>query len=379
MKKAISYGLLGAFALWAAAAAGPASAAPDTAKKDFKIGVVVSLSGGFAGPASDAVNGIKAWIKTRGLPGRNIVLQEADDETNPVAAANAFRRVASDPSVSLIYLLIPSNSVLAVKSLASEFKVPIIAGGAADAIGRPAEPWLFKVAPGVRDFMTVLVDYAHKKGYTRLATLNATDAFGQAEIENLRKLAPEHGIKLVAAEKFAVEDTNFNAQVIKLQAAKPDMIYDGASGRAAILTFKQIKQMGLKVPLMMGQSVVAKSFYDGIGGAKAADGVLVPIQYGSFGTAAGGDTARLYAELEKALGRTPVYYNTFGYDVGLITEAAVKNSDGTRQGIRDALEKLKDLPALNGPVTYTVADHTGQNFRSIGMGALHDGKPVLVK
>ena len=135
-----------------------------------------------------------------------------------------------------------------------------------------------------------------------------------------------------------------------------------ASGRAAILTFKQIKQLGLTMPLIMGQSVVAKPFFEGIGGAEVADGLMVPIQLGSFGTKVGGDTAKFYAELEKGLGRNAVYYNTFGFDVGLITEAAVKNSDGTRQGIRDALEKVKGLPALNGPVTYTPEDHTGQNF-----------------
>ncbi|MGE5146566.1 MAG: hypothetical protein ACM3N5_07430, partial [Candidatus Eiseniibacteriota bacterium] len=102
-----------------------------------------------------------------------------------------------------------------------------------------------------------------------------------------------------------------------------------------------------------------------------------PIQLGSFGTAVGGDTARLYTEMEKALGHEPVYFNTFGYDVGIITGAAVSHSDGTRQGIRDALDKIKDLPAVNGPVSYTPDDHTGQNFRSITMGRLVNGKAVL--
>jgi ABC-type branched-subunit amino acid transport system substrate-binding protein len=89
--------------------------------------------------------------------------------------------------------------------------------------------------------------------------------------------------------------------------------------------------------------------------------------------------AELYAELQKGLGHLPAYFNTFGYDVGLITEAGVNKSNGTRQGIRDALETLKDLPGVNGPVTYTSGDHTGQNFRSIAIGRLENGKPVLTK
>jgi branched-chain amino acid transport system substrate-binding protein len=363
-------GFISAFGL----AAGISTTA--SAQQDFKIGVVESLTGGFAGPARDTVDGLDAWMKVRGLPGKKIVLTTLDDETNGVNAANAFRRLTGDPDIRLIYLFVPSSSAMAVKTLASEFKVPIISGGAADALGTPADPYLFKVAPATRDFMTRLAQYVKQKGYKRLAMLEPNDAFGQSEIANMKKFAPEYGIELVAVETLGVEDTNFNAQLTRIRAANPDVLYDGASGRAAILTFKQIKQLGLTMPLIMGQSVVAKPFFEGIGGADVADGLIVPIQLGTFGTKVGGDTAKFYAELEKGLGRNAVYYNTFGFDVGLITEAAVKNSDGTRQGIRDALEKVKGLPALNGPVTYTPEDHTGQNFESIGMGRLEKGVPV---
>lgn len=345
------------------------------AQQEFKIGIVSSLSGGFAAAAKDTMDGWQAWEKARGLPGKKITVQVLDDETNPVSASNAFRRVASDPSVNLIYLFIPSNSVMAVKSLASEFKVPIIAGGAADAIGIPADPWVFKVAPAVRDFMTVFSQYAEKHGYKRIASINSADAFGQAEITNLKELAPKHGLTIVDAETFNVEDTSFNAQLTRIRAAKPDIIYNGASGRAAILTWRAFQQMGFKQPLVVTQAAVSKAFFDAIGSPAAADGLMTPMQTGVFGGEGAAD-AKLYAEMEKAIGRTPVYFNTFGFDVGLITEYAVKNSDGSRQGLRDALERIKDLPAVNGPVTYTPRDHTGQNYRSIRMGKLKNGKPV---
>ena len=58
-------------------------------------------------------------MKQRGLPGKKIVLQTLDDETNPVNAANAFRKLASDPQTALIYLFINSNSAMAAKSFAS--------------------------------------------------------------------------------------------------------------------------------------------------------------------------------------------------------------------------------------------------------------------
>lgn len=346
-------------------------------QEEFKVGVVASLTGGFAGPAKDSMEGIQAWIDGRGLEGKKIVLEVLDDETNPVGASNAFRRVASDPDVKLVYAIVNSSSVLAIKSLASEFKKPLITAGAADAIGFPADPYLFKVAPAVRDFMIVLANYAKDNGFKRIAMFNGADAFGQAEIAAMRELAPENGLEIVAAETYAPEDTNYNAQLTRIRAANPDIIYSGAFGRAAILFYKQFRQMGLDTHLVMGQSVVTASFFEGIGGAAEADGLMVPIQLGSFGPSVGGETARLYNELADQLGRQPNYFNTFGYDVGLITEAAVTNSDGTPEGIRDALEALEGLPAVNGPVSYVPEDHTGQNHESIAIGRLENGKPVL--
>ena len=342
----------------------------------FKIGVVASLSGAFAIAAKDSIDGVQAWAKNRGLPGRKIVFETLDDETNPVNAANAFRRLASDPDIKLIYLLIPSNSALAVKSFASEYKIPIISGGGADTLGIPADPWLFKVSPANRDYMIAVSEYMKKKGYKRLASLYSTDAYGQFDITNLRDLAPKYGYEIVAAESFAVEDTNFNAQLARIRAAKPDLIYSSASGRASILFFKQYQQLGITTPLIMTGAAISKSFFDALGSADKADGVMTSVQLGVFGPKIGGDTARLYAEMEKTLGHTPAYFNAFGYDVGLITEAAVGASDGTRQGIRDALEKLDSLPAVNGPVTYRPGDHTGQDNRSIAIGKMVSGVAV---
>ena len=305
---------------------------------EFHIGVVASLSGGFAIAAKDSIDGVQAWVKNHGLPGKKIVFDTLDDETNPVSAANAFRRLASDPKIMLIYLMIPSNSALAVKQFASEYKVPIISGGGADTLGVPADPWLFKVAPANRDYMVALSEYMKKKGYTKLASLNSTDAFGQFDISNLRQLAPKYGYEITVQESFGVEDTNFAAQLARIRAAKPDLIYSSASGRASILFFKQFEQLGITTPLVVTGAAISKPFFDAIGGADKANGIMTSVQLGVFGTKVGGDTARFYVELEKAVGHTPAYFNCFGYDVGLITEAAVKNSDGTRQGIRDALE-----------------------------------------
>ena len=182
----------------------------------------MSLSGGFVAAAKDSMDGVLAWEKAHhGLPGKKIVYDKLDDETNPVSAVNAYRRLAGDKDINLIYSFVNSSAALAIKTLASEFKIPIISSGAADALGSPAEPYLFKVAPAVHDFMTVLAEFAKSKGYRRVALLTMTDAFGQTEARDFKELAPKYGIEIVAAETMAIEDTNVNAQLAKIRAANP--------------------------------------------------------------------------------------------------------------------------------------------------------------
>src|ERR1700691_3434263 len=84
------------------AAVGLAISHPAAAQQEFHVGVVASVTGPFASPTKDTFDGFYAWEKTRGLPGKKIVLTILDDETNPVHSANAFRKLAGDPAIQLI-------------------------------------------------------------------------------------------------------------------------------------------------------------------------------------------------------------------------------------------------------------------------------------
>ena len=149
---------------------------------------------------------------------------------------------------------------------------------------------------------------------------------------------------MAAAESFAIEDTNFNAQLTRIRAANPDLIYSSAAGRAAILVFKQFKQFGITTPLVVSQAAPTASFYDAIGGPKVADGLLLPTQRGVFGDKAGGDTARLYDELKRKLGRTPTFFMIFGYDAGLIIGGWGERTPTDRaRALATRSRKLKDL------------------------------------
>ncbi|OJY37013.1 MAG: hypothetical protein BGP06_19310 [Rhizobiales bacterium 65-9] len=319
---------------------------------------------------------VKAWNERGGFKGKPVEFDLVDDESNSVGAVNAFKRHATNPNTNLIWIGTTSSATMAIKPLASEYKVPIICGGVNDDIGIPADPYMFKVAAGTQDFQKALVFWAKEKGFKRIAMMHATDGFGQAEQTTIKRLTGEAGISVVAIETFQNTDTNFATQLTKLRVAKPDLVYLAGNGAPMILIFKQYRQFAMSFPIAMTQAAISRAFFDGIGGAAQAKGVYMATNLGNLGASVGGDAARLFGEMEKALGKKGTLFDTFGWDHGILTEWALANSDGSHQGIRDALDRATDVPAINGPFTFTPTNHIGQDYRGLTM-AQFDGSAFV--
>lgn len=363
-----------------AAVAAPAAPAAAQDKEPFRIGMISPLTGPAAPFGTEYAEGarayVEAWNKRGGYDGRPIEFELLDDESSSVGAVNAYKRFASDPDTDLIWIGTSSSATLAVKPLASEYEVPIIAGGIVDEIGNPADPYLFKVAAGTQDFQKALVLWAQEQGFERIAMMHATDGYGQAEAVTIERLAGEVGIEVVAIETFQNADTNFTIQLTKLRAARPDLVYVAAAGAPAILIFKQYRQLNLDFPIAMTQASISRAFFEGIGGQEKAEGLYMATNLGNLGTSVGGDAARLYGEMEDGLAKKGTLFNTFGWDHGLLTEWALENSDGSRKGIRDALDQASDVPAINGPFKFTPENHIGQDYRGLTM-AVYDGEKFV--
>lgn len=365
-------------------AAAPAAAALGAgtpraqAKPDFKIGIIGSVSGPAAAYGREYVEGleayVKAWNARGGYNGRKIVTEVFDDETNPVNAINGFRRHVADPKTMLVWCAVGSQTALGIKAIASEYKVPVISGGGVDELGIPADPWFFKVSQGQTDLGQGFIEALQKYKAKTLATLNSTDAIGQADAKKVRELTEKAGIKIVAAEVYSTSDTNFNSQLVRIRNAKADMFWNQATGSPAILVFKQVKQLQIETPMVISFAAVNRAFFQGIGGPEQAEGVLVVIPLGAVAADDTGPIGAMYREVSAAVGKRGTLFHTIAWDTALVAEHAMKNSDGTREGIRAALDKVKDLPAINGPFTFTPQNHVGQDARGLILAKFTKGK-----
>ena len=367
-------GGLGGAALLPTLAMGPALAQG----RDFKIGVVASMTG----PASpffreyvDAFRAyVAAWNKRGGVNGRPVILDVLDDESGAVQAVSAYKRIAGDPETMMAWVANPGAAGLAIKAIASELRLPIVSGGALDQLGIPADPYFFKISPANSDYAKLFFNWVKSRNMKRVALLLSNDAYGQGEAATAREQTSLLGLEIAGLETFSPSDTTFSSQLVRLRGTSPDILYVGASGAAGILVYKQIRQFNLKPPLCMMLAALTDAFFQAIGGASNADGVLTPGLLGMLGSRAEGASGLLYGNLTDALGRPGSLGNALGWDVGIVSQAAIEGSDATRDGIRAALDRTTELPGINGPINFNPRNHIAQDARGMAMMRLAGGK-----
>jgi branched-chain amino acid transport system substrate-binding protein len=346
----------------------------------FKIGAICAQTGPAAAFGVEVCEGKTAWVKgtnaAGGLKGMKVEIVTLDTETNTITAVNAYRRLLQDNDIRIIWMGTSSTSILAVKPLAAEGGIPMLTGGGNPKIGYPPDPWVYKAGVTSDEFGAGLLNWMKDKDMKTIATISATDAYGQSERDAIKKHAPKFGIQVVAQEEFATSDVDFTAQLMNIKKKNPDLLYSAAAGGPAILVYKAIKKLGLKGQLAVSPAATNAAFFEALGGKKALEGVVVSSMLGSFGDKIPGKSGELWKELSAAVGRDGTYMHVIGYDMGILTEWAVKNSDGTRKGIQTALSRAKDVRVISGPVDFTRGTHNGLDYRAVLVGVYRDGQLV---
>jgi branched-chain amino acid transport system substrate-binding protein len=353
------------------------------AAQNFVVGTVGSLTGpaaAFDKPVVEGVDAaIKYWNDKGGYKGRKVELRLLDDESQPATAVTVYRRLTDDPAVRAVVGASPSPSLVAIKAVADEFKTPTIGTATLEALANPPAKYFFRALPSADSYMAALMNWVKARGYKSIASLNPSDVTGQREAAVIKTLAAKLGITVTAAESYTNTDTNFTAQLVNIRNSNPDFLYAGAIGGPTILVFKQIKQLNLKMPVAIHSSAFNQAFYTGIGGKEQAESVYTPMERGGLGSTATGIPGELFKAASDNIGHPATNLNTAGFDTAIIIMHAVNNSNGTRDGIRDAIESIADLQVIGGLVSYSATNHHGKDERSVAVSQMVNGQLVEAK
>ena len=378
--KAKKFALLKALALILAAG---------SAWADITIGVSVSATGPAASLGIPEKNTFALLPPTLG--GEKVKYIVLDDATDPSAAVKNARKLTSEDKVDALIGSTATPTSMAILEVAFETRTPQIAMSPIPPAGDKA-PWIFYTPQNFNQMAIAIAAHMAANNVKTIGFIGYADPYGQLWLKAIQGAAEAKGIKITASEAYQRADTSVTGQALKLIAANPDAILIAGSGTPAVLPQSTLIERGYKGKFYQTHGIANRDFLR-VGG-KNVEGTIFPVgpmllaeqlpdSHPSKKPAL--EYIKLYEAANGANSRST--FGGHGWDAYLLLNRAVpealkKAKPGTaefRVALRDALENVKELPAVHGVFNMSAKDHNGFDGRAAIMATVENGDWKLLK
>ena len=272
-----------------------------------------------------------------------------------------------------------SGETMAIKELCQEARVPLISCAAAETIVNPVASYVFKTPQKDSDAVRWIFRAMKKRGHARVGVITSNDGFGTAGKAQIEKLAPADGITVAISEVYDKQATDLTDVLTKLKGQQVQAVINWSIVPAQSLAAKNMKQIGLNVPLYQSHGFGNIKYAQASG--EAANGTLFPCGRLLVADVLPDD----HPQKKLLMQYKSDYENTYKEDVStfgghaydavlLFVEAARKTPEPTRDGIRDALETLRGVVGTAGVFNLSAEDHNGLAIDALELLTVRDGK-----
>jgi branched-chain amino acid transport system substrate-binding protein len=318
-----------------------------------------------------------------GVSGRPLELVHYDTGGNAKDAVNFVKRLIKNDNIDLLIGGTTSGDTLAVIPEVEKEGVPFISLAAAVEITEPTKRWVFKVAPTDRMAAARIFEDLRKRNFTKVALITGDGGFDKSGREQILKLAPEYGITLVADESYGNKDTDMTAQLTKIRATDAQAIINFGFGQAPAIVTKNIKQLGIALPLYHSHGVASKTFIDLAG--DAAEGIRLPaaalvVAEQLPDTDPQKPVLLAYKKQYEAKHGPVSTFGGHGYDSLFIAKAAIERAGGPDKAkVRDEIEKTQGFIGTSGVFNMTPQDHMGLNPDAFKLVEIRNGAWKIIE
>lgn len=193
-----------------------------------------------------------------------------------------------------------------------------------------------QASPALADFAVTTL------GLKKLAVFQLNNDWGKSTIDLFAKRVKELGGEIVALQSYLDTEKDFRSAITTVRDAKPDGIMLISYQADGALIAQQLREAGLNQPLV-GSAAIQSPDYVKLGG-KAVEGTYI---LGEFNIQDPRPEVQAFVQKFRAnYKEDPDLFATLAYDTIYLVKAAIELGGPTRQGIHDALPKLKDVPSI---------------------------------
>ena len=364
-----------------AAAALAATALSGTARAqgaEVKLGVIMSNTGTFAFVGVPVINAVRLaheeMVASGYFGGTKVTLMVEDNRSDKQEAATLINRMATRDNAIMFIGPVSTGEAMAVAPLAVELKIPMFTTATAPDVLK-AGPWIFKSTETAEQFMTPLGKHVAEKIKPKncmFVTIRDNDGYIRQK-NILRDVMKEGGVGVAGDESILAADSDFTAIATKIAASKADCLYLGTPPEQGANLVIQARQAGMPAStVLVGNTGMGSARYVNAGG-KAVDGTIISAEFLPTGV---NEMSRKFIEnYTKKFNTPPDSWAAVGYSMMLIAGNAIKAAgpNPTRDGVREAMAKTKDLPVVVGQGKFSLDAERIPSFGAAVL-VLKDGK-----
>jgi branched-chain amino acid transport system substrate-binding protein len=321
--------------------AGVLSASALHAQVVVKIGFASPLTGGQANYGKDNQNGAQMAIdelnaQNLKIGGKSVKfeLMAEDDQADPKLGPVVAQKFV-DANVNGVVGHFNSGVTIPASTVYASAGIPELSVSTNVKYTQQGYKTAFRLMADDGKQGKALGEYAVKTlKLKRLAVIDDATAYGQGLAEEFAKAVKASGGTVVKVEHTNDKAVDFAAVLTSIKAANPEAIFFGGYDQQAGPMAKQMRQLGMNIPLMGGETMNSAKFIELAG--PAAEGSIASTPGAALESRPGG---KAFAEKYKArFGQDIGLYAPYFYDGAMVIAAAMKAANST--------DPAKYLPAL---------------------------------
>jgi len=362
--------ILGAIALFCMSGVSAYAADP------VKIGLVTTMSGPAGYLGQEIKDGFELAVAQGGgeLGGVPVTVDVQDDNFEPGQAKQIVDHMISDQGVRLLTGIVFSNVLTAALPDIVDEGAFYISPSAAPSnfAGKDCDKNYFVVAKENETLFEAAGQYANDLKFDSAFLLAPNFQAGKDAITGFKRYFKG---KLVGEIFTQLDQTDFSAELAKIRAAKPAVVFQFHPGGLGITFLRQYQQSGLIKDIPMIAPELDSRMLEAVG--SAALGLNVVSQWNAD-LDNDANKAFVKAWMDK-YGRLPTTYAAQGYDAAQLYGSALKATAGdvsNADAFRDAMRKA-DFKSVRGNFAFAANQHPKQDWYGLRVEQGSDGKPFL--
>jgi branched-chain amino acid transport system substrate-binding protein len=322
--------------------------------KDVVIGGVAPLTGEAATFGVSTKNGydlaVAEWNAKGGVLGKQVKLVFADDKGDPAEGATVYTKLIEQDKACAIVGTVMSKVSLAGAPICQAARIPMIATASTNPRVTDVGPFIFR-ACYIDPFQgTVGAKFAFDDLKARKAAclFDVGNDYTKGLSEFFKAKFTALGGEVVGFEGHATGTSDFKAQLTKVLAAKPDVLYISDYYSDVAIMAKQARELGFKGPMLGGDGWDSPKLIEIAG--PAVEGCFFTNHYAKEDkTPIVQEFVRKYTDKYKA---APDALAALAYDAANIMLDAITRAGATDGAAIQAALAKTDLRVVTGQVKF---------------------------